>query len=115
MEIVGSSIKPVVKRRLGTAFRVVCVAGTAVALWWFVSSLDLEALAATFERAALWPLMLAVLLNVGTQFIRALGWLIMLGPRDRIPFGRLLRYEFAAQAASSISPARAGEVLRFWL
>ena len=103
------------KRRFGIPFRIVCIVGTAAALWWFVRGLDFDALGDTFERATLWPLVLAVLLNFGSHFVRALGWFIMLGPRHRVPLGRLLSYELAAQAASSISPARAGEALRFWL
>ncbi|MFD9206350.1 lysylphosphatidylglycerol synthase transmembrane domain-containing protein [Streptomyces sioyaensis] len=102
-------------RRLGIAFRVACIAATVTALWWFLHGIDVKTLVETFHRAMLWPLVLAALLNIGSHCVRAEGWRVMLGPRHRIPFGRLLRYELAAQAASAISPARAGEVLRFWL
>src|SRR5260370_30093655 len=70
---------------------------------------------AAFVRVSPWTLLLALLLNIGSHFVRARGWQIMLRQRVRLPFTRLLRYEVAAQAASSISPARAGEGLRLWL
>ncbi|MBB5155623.1 lysylphosphatidylglycerol synthase transmembrane domain-containing protein [Saccharopolyspora phatthalungensis] len=88
---------------------------TVAALWWFLHGLDLQALADTFQRAELWPLLVGVLLNFLGHLVRAQAWQVMLGPRHPIPYPRLLRYELAAQAASAISPARAGEVLRFWL
>ena len=104
-----------VKRRLKTAFRVLCIVATAGGLWWFLHGLDVEQLGETFQRAAAWPLVLAVLLNICGHLVRAEGWRVMLGARHPIPYGRLLRYELAAQAASALTPVRAGEVLRFWL
>lgn len=103
------------KRRLGTAFRVVCVVGTILALAWYVRGLDLRALGESFVRATPVPLVLALLANLVAQHIRATGWLVMLDPGHRVPFGRLIRHEFTAQAASTVTPARAGEVVRIWL
>jgi uncharacterized membrane protein YbhN (UPF0104 family) len=42
-------------------------------------------------------------------------WRIMLRERRPLPIGRLVRYTVAAFAASALTPARAGEVLRLWL
>lgn len=102
-------------RRLGAAFRVVCVLATVAALCWFLRGLDLRELAATFRGAEPWPLLAGVSLNFLGHAVRAQAWQVMLGPRHPIRYPRLLGYELAAQAASAISPARAGEVLRFWL
>jgi len=103
------------KRRLGTAFRLLCLVLTAGGLWWFLRGLNIKQLGETFQRAATWPLVLAALLNICGHLVRAEGWRVMLGSHLPIPYGRLLRYELAAQAASALTPARAGEVLRFWL
>jgi glycosyltransferase 2 family protein len=103
------------KERLSLAFRWLSIAATAATLWWFLRRLNVSELGAAAGRADLRLLVLAVVLNIGGQLIRAASWVVLLGPRYAVPFGRLVRYEFAAQAASSISPARAGEVLRPWL
>jgi glycosyltransferase 2 family protein len=103
------------KRWLGHAFRIVCIVGTFVALWLFIRGINLHQFGESFRRAGLWPLAAAVLLNLASQCIKALKWKVMLAPRHRIRFRRLLKYELAAQAASSTTPGRAGELLRFWL
>lgn len=102
------------KRRLGTALKTAGVLATAAALWWFLRGLDLHSFGSAFERARPWPLVWAALLNLAGQLASAQGWRIMLCPRHPVPLGRLLRYELAAQAASVVSPARAGEVIRLW-
>jgi uncharacterized membrane protein YbhN (UPF0104 family) len=107
--------QPKIKRRSGAAFRWMCIVGTLAALWWYVRGLDYHELGATFSRTEIWPLVVAALLGLGSHSIRALGWTVMLGPGHHIPFGRQLRYEFTAQAASAVIPARAGELLRVWL
>lgn len=105
----------VTKGRLAFWFRLVCIVSTVVALWWMLRELDFAKLGDTFERADVWLLVLAVALNLAAQLVRAVSWTAMLGPRHPVGFGPLLRYELAAQAASSISPARAGELLRLWM
>ncbi|MYT28573.1 lysylphosphatidylglycerol synthase transmembrane domain-containing protein [Streptomyces sp. MspMP-M5] len=102
-------------RRLGgIAFRVLNVAAIIGALWWFLRGIDVTALGRALERATPWLLVVALLLNVFSQYVSAEGWRIMLGSRHPVPRGRLLRYEFSAQAASAISPGRAGELIRLW-
>src|SRR5437867_1360987 len=76
----GSDRKAAIRRRLGMAFRVASVGACVVALWWFLRGLDLRALGETFRRALLWPLVLALLFNLASQFLRTLVWLIMLRP-----------------------------------
>ncbi|MEV0134042.1 lysylphosphatidylglycerol synthase transmembrane domain-containing protein [Dactylosporangium sp. NPDC050688] len=107
--------RPQVRQRAGTILRWVSIIGTAVALVWFVRGLDLHHLRAAFARTSPAPLVVAVGVGIGSHYVRALGWSVMLGPRYRIPFGRQVRYEFTAQAASALMPARAGEMLRVWL
>ncbi|MER5704891.1 lysylphosphatidylglycerol synthase transmembrane domain-containing protein [Micromonospora sp. NPDC002296] len=103
------------RKRWDLVVRVVLVATTVISLWWFLRGLDARAFSDTLARANVPLLVVAVLLNLVAQVVRAGSWVVMLGPRHQPPAGRLLRYEFAAQAASSISPARAGELLRLWM
>jgi|SRR5215472_4348579 len=103
------------KKRLSLAFRWLSIMATAVTLWWFLRGLDVRELGAAVARADLGLLVLAVVLNIGGHLVRAASWVVMLGPRYAVPFGRLVYCELAAQAASSISPARAGEALRLWM
>ncbi|GIF42977.1 lysylphosphatidylglycerol synthase transmembrane domain-containing protein [Actinoplanes xinjiangensis] len=103
------------KRVAGTAFRIVCIGGTLIALWWFLRGLDVARLTSALRQAAPGPLALAMLFGVLGHGVRAWGWSIMLAPRHHPPFGRLLRFELTSQAASAITPARAGEGLRVWL
>jgi glycosyltransferase 2 family protein len=99
-------------RFAGNALGVILTFGS---LWWFLRGLSPRALGATFEQAMPAPLLAALLLNFAGQFVRTAAWRVMLAPDHRVPFRRLLYYEYAAQSASSTSPAKAGEVLRFWL
>ncbi|MER7844817.1 lysylphosphatidylglycerol synthase transmembrane domain-containing protein [Kitasatospora sp. NPDC096077] len=99
---------------VGIALRVVNLAMVIGAVWWFVRGVDLKALGQALEQASPSLLLVAVLLNLVSQYISAQGWRIMLGPRHPVPLGRLLRYEFSAQAASAIVPGRVGELIRLW-
>lgn len=103
------------KERLNLAIRWLSILATVFSLWWFLRGLDVGKLGETLDRANFWLLALAVLLNIAGQLIRTASWGVMLGPRHPVPMGRLVRYEFAAQAASAVSPARAGELLRLWM
>ncbi|MFI6132896.1 lysylphosphatidylglycerol synthase transmembrane domain-containing protein [Micromonospora sp. NPDC051141] len=103
------------KSRLGLAFRLLCVLATVVVLWRFLRGIDVDRFTAALRGADYRLLVLAVLLNVGAQFVRGASWTAMLGARHPVRFGTLLRYELAAQAASSLTPARAGEVMRLWM
>jgi hypothetical protein len=47
-------------------------------------------------------------------FGKALTWRIMLAPHNVVTMARLYRYTIAAFAASALTPARAGELLRVW-
>lgn len=108
---------PIVAKRtswLSIALRVLAIAAIAVALWWFVRSIDRKALADALRGAKLWPLVLAATLNFVCLFGKAVCWRILFAPRHRVSVIRLFRYTIASFAASAIAPARAGEVLRVW-
>lgn len=85
-----------------------------LALWWVGRDVDLELLATTLGEVALLPIVLAVLLNLAGQLLRAAGWGVLLGRRHRVPAPRLVRHEFAAQAATALTPEGSGEALRLW-
>jgi uncharacterized protein (TIRG00374 family) len=101
-------------RRIKIAIRIVAVAAIAAALWWFVRAMDFAQFGHDLATAKRWPLVLAAGLNFVCLWGKAVCWRIMLAPRHKIPVLRLFRYTIAAFAASAITPARAGEVLRVW-
>jgi uncharacterized membrane protein YbhN (UPF0104 family) len=80
----------------------------------FVRRLEWDKLGDALAQAKLWPLCIASLLYFGCLFSKALSWRIMLAPDHVIGVRRLFRYTIAAFAASAITPARAGELLRVW-
>jgi len=88
----------------------------AVVLFLVVRRLDFKALAAALRQAALLPLLVAAVFGLGNLWFKAVMWRTMLrGGPARVPVWRLFRYTVAAFAASALTPARAGEVLRMWL
>ena len=96
------------------ALRLVAIAVIGVLLWLFVRRLEWYQLGRALERASVWPLVLSSLLYFVCLFGKALSWRIMLEPRNVVPIWRLYRYTIAAFAASALTPARAGELLRVW-
>jgi hypothetical protein len=101
-------------RRLSIALRVLVIAAIAAGLWWSVRAMDFAKLGATLRSARIWPLVLAAVLNFVCLWGKAVCWRLMLAPRHKVSVIRLFRYTIAAFAASAITPARAGEVLRVW-
>src|SRR5689334_17203931 len=89
---------------------VIAVAVGLVAL--FLRNVDLVRVAADIVRAR--PEWLA--LSIGTTFlnlaIRALRWQYLLEPLGHTSFGAAFRATAVGYAASSVLPARAGEVIR---
>lgn len=94
----------------------VAIAAVVAGLWWFVHNMDLARLGAALAGASLPLLIAGILCNViCLTGGKAAGWRVLLAPAYVVPMRRLLRYEVASVAASAITPARAGEVLRVWL
>lgn len=100
--------------RLSLAIRILAIAAIAAGLWWFVRQIDLAAAVHAFTAADVGPLVVAVVATFACLWAKAVCWQILLAPRHVVPIVRLWRYEIAANAASAITPARAGEVLRVW-
>ena len=102
-------------RRFELAFKIVCLSGIAIALVWFLRGLDVTTFRESIEDASPVPLLLAFGTNLLVQYLRAAGWRAMLAPRHGISLRRLVRLELTAQAASTISPAQGGEIVRAWM
>ncbi len=100
--------------RLALLLRVAAIAVVGVLLWLFVRRLDWHQLGHALRHATLWPLFVSSALYFVCLFGKALSWRIMLEPRNVVPMGRLYRYTICAYAASALTPARAGELLRVW-
>lgn len=86
-----------------------------MAAYFILRRLDFAALAVALRQARPELLVLAVGCNAGNFLFRAVMWRVMLREERPLPIGRLVRYTVAAFAASALTPARAGEVLRLWL
>ena len=101
-------------RHLKIAIRILIIGVIAAGLWWFVRGMNFDALGDALRSAKAWPLVLAAALNFVCLWGKAVCWRIMLAPRHKVSTARLFRYTIAAFAASAITPARAGELLRVW-
>lgn len=99
--------------RLARILRIVAITVIVVLAILFLRRIDWAELGRAFATAKLWPLLLSSLLYFYCLFGKALSWRIMLEPR-RVSVWRLYRYTIAAWAASVLTPARAGELLRVW-
>jgi uncharacterized membrane protein YbhN (UPF0104 family) len=102
-------------RQVTRVVRVLAVAAVGVAAYLILRRLDFAALRAALAQARPALLLLAIGCNAGNFLFRAVMWRIMLHEERPLPIGRLVRYTVAAFAASALTPARAGEVLRLWL
>lgn len=91
--------------------RVLLLAAVAVGLVFALEGQDLSGLWSALAAADPGFLAVAALANVASQATRALGWNVIL-TGQRIGFARLVRLEFAVQAAAAVSPEGAGEFLR---
>lgn len=92
-------------------FQVLLLVAVAVSLVFTLRDLAPGRLWAVLRAADPSWLALAALANVASQVTRALGWNVMFS-ESRIRFTRLVRIEFAVQAAAAVSPEGAGEFIR---
>jgi glycosyltransferase 2 family protein len=89
--------------------------GVIVAIVVMVRGLAAGELVEALANARVWPLIAASAIAIGVYALKAVSWRIMLAPRFPLRLSRLVRYTIVAFAASAITPARAGEVIRIWL
>lgn len=94
--------------------RLAAIAAVIGLFVYFVRGLDWGQLGHALRTAKVWPLLISSSIYFACLFGKALSWRIMLAPNYVVPMGRLYRYTIAAYAASALTPARAGELLRVW-
>ncbi len=95
----------------GRLIQVLLLVAVAIGLFFALRGLDVSRLWAALVSADPVWLVAGVLANVASQASRAIGWNAML-TQPRIRFARLVRIEFAVQAAAAVSPEGAGEFIR---
>jgi uncharacterized membrane protein YbhN (UPF0104 family) len=91
--------------------QVLLLVAVVVGLFSALRGLDVSRLWASLGSADSVWLIAGVLVNLASQTTRAIGWNAML-TEPRIRFARLVRIEFAVQAAAAVSPEGAGEFIR---
>jgi len=94
--------------------RIATIAIVGVLLLLFLRNVEWSKLAHALRHALLLPLLLSSVIYFVCLFGKALSWRLMLAPRNIVSIWRLYRYTLAAFAASALTPARAGELLRLW-
>jgi uncharacterized membrane protein YbhN (UPF0104 family) len=105
-----TAVKP--RQTLINLFRWLFAAAVVASFVWFARGLEVRELLRSLRGAALAPIAAAALLNFAHMAWKAWRWRIMLAPTRRIPFLRLYRYTIVNYAASTILPARTGELVR---
>jgi len=103
------------RKALMLVVRVVTIAVIVACLGLLIRKIDWTKLGGTIATAAIWPLVVAAILNFVLLVGKGVCWRIMLAPRYDVPTLRLVRYTIVAFAASVLAPARAGELLRVWM
>ncbi len=100
--------------RITKLLRSLAVLVVVVVLGLFMRKIEWDKLGHALRHAAIGPLLASSALYFVCLFGKALSWRIMLEPGNVVSMGRLYRYTIAAFAASALTPARAGELLRIW-
>lgn len=100
--------------RVTKLLRIASIVVVVALLVYFVRNIEWDMLGHALRNAAIGPLLVSSALYFVCLFGKALSWRIMLEPDNVVPMGRLYRYTIAAYAASVLTPARAGELLRIW-
>ena len=91
---------------------VIVLAVAAALVFVFLRNVDLRNVAGEIIRARMWWLAASLVASVLNLVIRALRWQYLLEPLGRASFGNCFRATAVGFAASSVLPARAGEVIR---
>jgi len=91
---------------------VIVLAVAAALVFVFLRNVDLRSVAGEIIRARKWWLVASLVASVLNLVIRALRWQYLLEPLGHTSFGNSFRATAVGFAASSVLPARAGEVIR---
>jgi hypothetical protein len=103
------------RARLVLAVRLAVLAAVVAGFAALLRGIDLSVLGAAIRRANLGIVLLAACLSFALMGWKALRVRVMLAPFARVGALRLYRYTILSCAASTLLPARAGEVVRVWL
>ena len=83
--------------------------------WYILRDTAWEDVWGRLGRAAILPVVLAILLLAATQLLKTLRWQTILGNPGMFPFGRALRGLLVGQALNLLFPLRVGDVARVLL
>ena len=84
-------------------------------LWLFLRGAHLDQVWAEIKQADAWWMTLSVVTTVGNMVIRAVRWQYLLAPIGHARFRPAFRTTMIGFAASTVLPARAGEIIRPYL
>src|SRR6187401_889201 len=93
----------------------VIVALSVALLWLFLRGAHLDEVWGEIKQADGWWIALSILTTVGNMVIRAVRWQYLLAPIGRARFRPAFRTTMIGFAASTVLPARAGEIIRPYL
>jgi hypothetical protein len=94
--------------------RTLLIIALLAGLFFFARSINLKALTSALESANLLMLAAAIALNFGNAFCKAVYWSVTMPPATPVPLVPMFRVGLAAQVASLLAPARAGDAFRVW-
>jgi uncharacterized membrane protein YbhN (UPF0104 family) len=94
--------------------RTLLLIGLLAGLFFFARSINLKALTAALGSADFLMLGAAIALNFGNAFCKAVYWSLAVAPETPVPILPMFRVGLAAQVASLLAPARAGDAFRVW-
>ena len=94
---------------------VVLVALSVGLLWLFLRGAHLDQVWGEIKQADGWWVTLSIVTTVGNMVVRAVRWQYLLAPIGRARFRPAFRTTMIGFAASTLLPARAGEIIRPYL
>lgn len=103
------------KHKLFVLLRIVVAVVVLLAFGLFVRDLDWRALLQALGQTSVIAIVAAIVINFLHMGVKAWRWQVMLAPAAHVPVWRLFRYTVANYAASTLLPARLGELVRVWL
>ncbi|MBX2823688.1 MAG: flippase-like domain-containing protein [Gammaproteobacteria bacterium] len=83
-------------------------------LWLALKHTSVEAMAAAFSRASLWPLIPMFVCLIGFYWLKALRWSVVLSPTHVISGPALVPAMMVGAAGNNLLPAHMGELVRVY-